>query len=217
MYSGGMDSRERLIVAMSDLMWERGYAATSPRDVRNRSGVGQGSMYHHFPSKRDLALAALERNCQDLLPGSTDPLTAPGDPLEKLVEHMTRPREALKGCKVGRMTQDPLVASDPGLLAPVTEAFDTVHAVLVTVLRAAIDAGELPADLDPDRIASLLQATIQGGYVLAIARQDRAPFDEAVAGVLDLLRAASGASHTAAADTVAAAPTSTPPHRKVRA
>ena len=46
-----MESRERLVVAMSELMWERGYAATSPRGVRERSGVGQGSMYHHFPGK----------------------------------------------------------------------------------------------------------------------------------------------------------------------
>lgn len=207
-----MDSRERLIVAMSDLMWERGYAATSPRDVRARSGVGQGSMYHHFPSKRDLALAALERNCQESLPGTADPLSAPGDPLEKLAEHMTRPREALKGCKVGRMTQDPLVASDPGLLAPVADAFDTVHRILVTVIREAVDAGELPADTDPDRIASLLQATIQGGYVLAIARQDRAPYDQAVAGAVDLLRAAAPG-----AAPIPAASTSTPSHRKVRA
>ena len=53
-------------------MWERGYADTSPRDVRERSGVGQGSIYHHFPTKRDLALAALERNVSDLLPAAAD-------------------------------------------------------------------------------------------------------------------------------------------------
>ena len=62
-------SRDRLVTAMSDLMWERGYAATSPREVRERSGVGQGGMYHCFSGKHALALAALERNCADLLPG----------------------------------------------------------------------------------------------------------------------------------------------------
>jgi AcrR family transcriptional regulator len=185
-----MDSRERLIETMSELMWERGYAATSPREVRERSGIGQGSMYHHFPSKRDLALAALERNCSDLLPASEALLTADGDPLEKLTGYLSQPKDALKGCKVGRMTQDPLVAADPGLLAPVADAFDRVHQALVRVLRAAIEAGELSAELDPDRLAYLLTATIQGGYVLAIAQQDRRPFDEARAGALDLLRAA---------------------------
>jgi len=185
-----MDSREQLIDTMGELMWERGYAATSPREVRERSGIGQGSMYHHFPSKRDLALAALQRNCDDLLPASEALLTGDGDPLEKLTRYVSQPKDALRGCKVGRMTQDPLVAADPGLLAPVADAFDRVHQALVVVLRAAIEAGELNADLDPDRLAYLLAATIQGGYVLAIAQQDRRPFDAARAGALDLLRAA---------------------------
>lgn len=184
-----MDSRERLVEAMSDLMWERGYAATSPREVRERSGVGQGSMYHHFPGKRDLALAALERNCADLLPATADLLASAGDPLEKLAAYLSRPRAALKGCKVGRLTQDPLVAADPGLLAPVADAFAKVHRGLAAVIGKAIALGELDAGLDPDRLAFLLAATIQGGYVLAIAAQDPRPYDDACAGALDLLRA----------------------------
>ncbi|HET7723395.1 MAG TPA: TetR/AcrR family transcriptional regulator [Propionibacteriaceae bacterium] len=186
-----MDSRERLVVAMSDLMWERGYAATSPREVRERSGVGQGSMYHHFPGKRDLALAALERNCADLLPATIEVLDQPGDPMEKLVVYLTRPLPALKGCKVGRMTQDPLVARDPGLLAPVARAFEAVHDSLAAVIRDAVEQGELSETVDPGRLAYTLAATIQGGYVLAIAAQDPRLFDDARAGALDLLRAAS--------------------------
>lgn len=195
MYSRGMDSRERLVAAMSDLMWERGYAATSPRQVRERSGVGQGSMYHHFPGKRDLALAALERNCADLLPATEDLLTRPGDPMEKLTTYLSRPLPALRGCKVGRMTQDPLVASDPVLLAPVADAFAAVHQALTAVIREAVELGKLDAGLDPDRVAYLLTATIQGGYVLAIAAQDPRPFDDARAGALDLLRASVPETH----------------------
>jgi AcrR family transcriptional regulator len=203
-----MDSRERLIETMSELMWERGYAATSPREVRERSGIGQGSMYHHFPSKRDLALAALERNCADLLPASEALLTADGDSFETLTGYLSQPKDALKGCKVGRMTQDPLVATDPGLLAPVADAFDRIHHALVRVLRTAIEAGELNGELDPDRLAYLLTATIQGGYVLAIAQQDRRPFDEARAGALDLLRAAAPrATPRSAAAELSASPT----------
>lgn len=184
-----VDSKQRLVVAMSDLMWERGYAATSPREVRERSGVGQGSMYHHFPSKRDLALAALERNCSDLLPATEAILTGPGDPMDKLTAYLSRPLPALKGCKVGRMTQDPEVARDPVLLAPVADAFAAIHRALTDTVREAIDRGELADSVDPDRLAYLLSATIQGGYVLAIAAQDPAPFEEARAGALDLLRA----------------------------
>lgn len=184
------------MAAMSELMWERGFAATSPREVRERAQVGQGSMYHHFPSKRDLALAALERNCADLLPATEDLLGQAGDPMAKLTAYLSRPAPALKGCKVGRMTQDPVVAADPVLLAPVTRSFARVHEALAMVIREAIALGELNPALDPDRLAYTLTATIQGGYVLAIAAQDEGPFDDARAGALDLLRASAPTGQT---------------------
>jgi AcrR family transcriptional regulator len=153
-------------------------------------------MYHHFPSKRDLALAALERNCADLLPATEDLLAAEGDPLAKLEAYLSRPRPALRGCKVGRMTQDPLVASDPGLLAPVADAFAKVHRGLVAVISEGIGRGQLDPSLDADHLASLLAATIQGGYVLAIAAQDPSRFDDACAGARELLRAATIGART---------------------
>ncbi|GAB3805011.1 TetR/AcrR family transcriptional regulator [Micromonospora zhanjiangensis] len=195
MYTGPMDSRQLLVDTMSQLMWERGYADTSPRDVRERSGVGQGSMYHHFPTKKDLALAALERNVADLLPAASE-LDGPGAPMARIEAYLMRPRDALKGCKVGRMTQDPQVREDPALLAPVARAFTQVHLRWAKVLREAVAAGELRADLDPERLAHTLMAVLQGGYVLAIAQQDPGPFDDARAGALDLLRAAAPAVPT---------------------
>jgi AcrR family transcriptional regulator len=187
--NGGVDARQLLVETMSELMWERGYADTSPRDVRERSGVGQGSMYHHFPTKRDLALAALERNIADLLPAASE-LDGPGDPMARIEAYLMRPRDALKGCKVGRMTQDPQVREDPVLLAPVARAFAQVHLSWVKVLREAVAAGELRDNLDAERLAHTLMAVLQGGYVLAIAQQDPGPFEHACAGALDLLRAA---------------------------
>lgn len=54
-------SREKLISAMCALLSERGLEATSPTMIFKRSGVGQGSMYHHFEGKNDLALAAIRQ------------------------------------------------------------------------------------------------------------------------------------------------------------
>jgi hypothetical protein len=125
-------------------------------------------------------------------------LEAPGDPLGKLTEYLSRPLPALKGCKVGRLTQDPVVASDSELLQPVTDAFAAVHRALAPVIREAIQLGQLDPDLDPEQVAYLLTATIQGGYVLAIAAQDPGPFDAARAGALALLRAAAPTHITAA-------------------
>ena len=183
-----MDAAERLIESTQELLWERGYVGTSPKAIQQRAGVGQGSMYHHFPTKRDLGVAALERNVADLLPAASE-LDGPGDPMARIEAYLMRPRDALKGCKVGRMTQDPQVREDPVLLAPVARAFAAVHVSWVNVLREAVAAGELRDDLDPERLAHTLMAVLQGGYVLAIAQQDPGLFDDARTGALDLLRA----------------------------
>lgn len=55
-----MDTRSRLLDATQELLWDRGYAATSTKDILTRANAGQGSMYHHFSGKQDLAVAALE-------------------------------------------------------------------------------------------------------------------------------------------------------------
>ena len=55
-----MTTRDRLIQSAQELLWERGFVGMSPKTIQARSGAGQGSMYHHFKGKADLAAAAIE-------------------------------------------------------------------------------------------------------------------------------------------------------------
>ena len=192
-----MSSKERLVEAMGELMWKHGYSTTSPREVRELSGVGQGSMYHYFPTKRDLGLAALNHNCQVQLDSWKAVLQDLEDPLEILIAYLTLPRDPLKGCRVGRMAQDKAVVADDGLRQPVAEAFARLREMLATVIGVARSQGRLPAGLEPDHLARTMVAVVQGGYVLAMAEQDRAPYDAACQGALDLLRVAAGAAGAA--------------------
>lgn len=189
---------------MAELIWERGYSATSPREVRELSGVGQGSMYHYFPTKRDLGLAALRRNCRAQLDSCRtvleDGVDGDEDPIEILNAYLDLPRNPLKGCRVGRMAQDRAVVADEGLRQPVADALKQLHEMLVAVIDAAASRGQLPAGVDPDHLASTMVAVVQGGYVLAMAQQDRAPYDAARQGALELLRAATGETGPAPAE-----------------
>ena len=65
------------------------------------------------------------------------------------------------------------------------------------VIGTARSQGRLPADLEPDHLARTMVAVVQGGYVLAVAEQDRAPYDAACQGALELLRVAAGAAGAA--------------------
>ncbi len=52
--------RARLMEATVDLLVERGFAGTSTTLVSERAGVSRGAQLHHFPTKNDLVVAAVE-------------------------------------------------------------------------------------------------------------------------------------------------------------
>jgi AcrR family transcriptional regulator len=182
-----MDTRERLIESTRELLWDRGYVGTSPKAIQERSGAGQGSMYHHFGGKRDLALAAIERNTADLVARAGADLGGAGTVTERVARYMRRERAALRGCPVGRLTMDPDVMADPDLRRPVQDALDAVRDRLTAVLDEGRGSGELDPSLDPSAIATALIAVLQGGYVLARASGSADTYVQAVEGALGLL------------------------------
>jgi AcrR family transcriptional regulator len=52
--------RARLLEACAELLVERGFAGTTSTLVSERAGVSRGAQLHHFPTKNDLVLAAVE-------------------------------------------------------------------------------------------------------------------------------------------------------------
>lgn len=188
MYNGGMDTKTRLVDATQELLWERGYAATSPKDILSRAGAGQGSMYHHFSGKQDLAVAALEASATAMRDDADALLNGEGTATERLVAYLERQRDSLRGCRMGRMTYDADVLATPELLQPVSATLAWLVQTIASVISEGIDVGEFPAETDAHQLASMVVATVQGGYVLARAQQDPAEFDAAVHGATTLLR-----------------------------
>ncbi len=52
-------TRAALLDATIESLLERGYSATTTRDVAERAGVSQGAQQHYFPTKASLVLAAI--------------------------------------------------------------------------------------------------------------------------------------------------------------
>ncbi len=185
-----MGTRDRLIDAAQELLWERGYSAVSPKDIQSAADAGQGSMYHHFSGKESLAVAALERNAQAMTADVDALLAEDGTSIERLERYLTRQRDSLRGCRMGRMTYDAGVLASDDLLAPVSAALGALVTALASVIAQGVEAGELPPDTDAQALGSTVAAVVQGGYVLARAQRDPAPFEAAIAGAVAMLRAA---------------------------
>ena len=183
-----MTARDRLVQSAQELLWERGYVGMSPKAIQDRSSAGQGSMYHHFKGKADLAAAAIEMSAASFREGAEKCLSAVGTPMDRLRGYMLRSREALRGCQLGKLTQDPEIASNILLRKPLDETFTWLQAKLQSVIEEAKIAREVSADADAAEMAAMLIATIQGGYVLAAAAGAPEPFHRAIRGALASIR-----------------------------
>ncbi|MBY0688504.1 TetR/AcrR family transcriptional regulator [Microbacterium marinilacus] len=175
-------AREAVLRAAQDLYAENGVAATTPRQVLARSGIGQGSLYHHFPSKRELAVAAVARTVAQTLASAAGDLEAEGAADERLEAYLSRPRDAVAGCRVGRLTADPFVMADDELRGQVAGYFSSLIDLVAAAFREQGSSGEQARDR---AIAAV--AVLQGGYVLSRALGDPSTMQSAVRGFLALL------------------------------
>jgi TetR/AcrR family transcriptional repressor of nem operon len=199
MYTGLVDTRERLIESARTLLWERGYVGTSPKSIQQLAEAGQGSMYHHFSGKEQLARAAIDRTAAQLRESVDAVLSGPGTALERISAYLRRERDVLKGCPIGRLTQDPDVMAAAVLREPVEETFAWLRGRLAGVVAEGVGAGELSPATDPAATASAIVAALQGGYVLARAANSPQPYKQAIEGILALLGAPGAPSAPATA------------------
>jgi AcrR family transcriptional regulator len=176
------DARDRLVAAAQEMFATQGVGATSPRQVLAASGVGQGSLYHHFPTKHDLAAAAVGATVEGALTAARRDLEGATPALDRVVAYLERPRDALAGCKVGRLTSDQAVMDDDGLRDVVTAYFVR----LLDAVAATLRESGMPDDAARDR-AHAAVAIVQGGYVLARATGDPDAMRAAVRGFVTLV------------------------------
>lgn len=61
MAARGEATKERILAAAEQLVFERGYAGTSLDEIIDKVGLTKGAFFYHFKSKADLARGILER------------------------------------------------------------------------------------------------------------------------------------------------------------
>jgi TetR/AcrR family transcriptional repressor of lmrAB and yxaGH operons len=91
--------RDKVIDSALRLFREQGYHATSMADISEACGLLKGSIYHYFPGKKELAVAALDRVIEEgrerlFQPAANDNLT-PEARLRRLAD-------AVEGYFIGR-------------------------------------------------------------------------------------------------------------------
>jgi AcrR family transcriptional regulator len=77
--------REEILEAAVRLFAERGYPGTDMQVLADTLGVGKGTVYRYFPSKRDLFLAAADYGMRRLQGNVDAAIAGAEDPLERVV------------------------------------------------------------------------------------------------------------------------------------
>ena len=122
------NAKKKLLDATIQLMLARGYSATKVEEICRAAAVSKGSLYHFFPTKEDLALAALDqfllRGRRILLAGAYQ---SEEDPVKRMFGFLTHVRDhagALwkDGCLLGNFITD-LASTDSGVRVHVAERF----------------------------------------------------------------------------------------------
>lgn len=84
------ERRDQILAIAAHLIAQRGYSATTVRDIADEAGILSGSLYHHFPSKE----AILQEILRSFLTGLRERFSAivaeglsPRETLDRLIAH----------------------------------------------------------------------------------------------------------------------------------
>jgi TetR/AcrR family transcriptional repressor of nem operon len=189
----GRATRERIVDAAADLMFERGAAGTSLDDVGLAARVGKSQMYHYFEDKSSLVHAVIQRQSdrvvdmqESLLPG-LETWQAWQEWRTAMVEHQNH-NHCVGGCPIGSLSAE-LADTDETARKHVEVGFERWTAVFRRSLAAMRLNGLLRPDVDVDRLAVATLATTQGGLLLCQAYKQTRPLEIALDAAIDNLRA----------------------------
>jgi TetR/AcrR family transcriptional repressor of nem operon len=169
-------AKTRLLDAALKVIRTKGYVATTLDDLCAEAGVTKGSFFHHFKSKEDLALAAVE-HWNTMTGGlfAQAPYTQIADPRDRVLAYIDFRSAILQGelpdftCLLGTMVQETFETHPR--IRDACEHGITLHARVVAADIAAAKAQYAPdAAWKPEDLALYTQAAIQGAFILAKAR-----------------------------------------------
>lgn len=193
--AGQPDTQERLLQAAASLMWEKSFQAASVDDLCNRAGAKKGSFYHFFPSKTDLAIAAIEKSWEQTRLGVFDQVFGRNgsglaqirrlvDIIHKYQSGLAVDKGAYLGCPFGNLGQE-MARQDEKIRATLQKIFDAHCDYLEAALNNAVQSGEIPPGDNRQRARKIF-ALLEGALLLAKVSNDPQVFKSIVHSFVEL-------------------------------
>ncbi len=189
------DARERLMRAVTELIWTGSYGSTTIDHICERAGVKKGSFYHFFDSKARLADEAIRAGWEEYrtkLDGVFSPSYPPLERFHRYCESEYQEQVELKrqygyalGCPLCTLGTEISTLED-NLRRTVNDIMDQSRRYFETTIRDAHAEGLVVA-LDASAKAKSVYAYIEGLLTQARIRNDVEILREMERGILDIL------------------------------
>ncbi|MFI5614129.1 TetR family transcriptional regulator C-terminal domain-containing protein [Amycolatopsis sp. NPDC051903] len=180
----GRETRQRIVAAAAQVMFENGVSSTTVEDVRARAGVSNSQVYHYFADKTALVRAVIEHQTDAVIEPQEE-LFARLDTMEGLREWrnlvVARQRElnCRGGCPIAALTTQ-FAEHDEAARLQLAHSFARWSAGLRSGLTQMHANGALRAEADPEALALSLLASLQGGLLMTQLNRDTGPLEVAL-------------------------------------
>ena len=171
---GRSERRADVVQIAAELFAQKGFRATTVREIADAAGILSGSLYHHFDSKESIGDEILSSFINDVLADYRAAVASAGSPrdvLEQVVRSTSRTL-ARHRAALAMLQNDWSYFSSQPRFSYLRKAVDEIERTWVTQLQRGQESGMFRADLDPRLTYRLLrdvlwipsQWRVAGGY-----------------------------------------------------
>lgn len=181
----GSITRENILTTAMGLALRQGHVATSIDEIISEAGINKGTFFYHFPSKKALAVAMIEKfsevEMQILEENLAKANKLSKDPLQQLLifvgliqELHAQLEEGQIGCLYASYSyENQLVDEDVKTMA--TDTFGQWKIKLSEKIQEIMKRYPPLFKINPDDLADMFLVTLEGAYVLTrIKKQSNA-------------------------------------------
>jgi AcrR family transcriptional regulator len=181
----------RLVDAAIDALVELGYPKATVQEICGRAGLSTGALFRHFPSRRELVVAAAEEVAHRQIAAFAERMAAVPEPDRTLATALELLRDASRA-PINSAWHELLVAArtDAELRAALQPMFDRYTAAIAEQARSArlADLPELPDDVFINLVFGLIHL-FDGEAIARVIRPAPLVDRERIRILVDLLRA----------------------------
>ncbi|MEO7837085.1 MAG: TetR family transcriptional regulator C-terminal domain-containing protein [Acidimicrobiales bacterium] len=173
-------TKQRLLDAGMAMLLEHGYNDLGIQALLAATATPKGSFYHHFKDKEDFGLQVVDQYMRHVHAGLDVCLGDTGrPPLERVrrffeLTQQNYRKEGYMGCLLGGLGQE-LSGVSPVFRRTIEACLSEIAARIAVCLEQARKRGDIPADSDTRRMASLLVDCWEGAALRSRLRGNAAP------------------------------------------